>query len=97
MTEPREERFNFNHVALAARASDFSLLTTNWDLLLEHTATKLGLSVHRIIFGKNQIERTDWGQGDISIVKLHGSVDVPPSLVTTVDQAGRNSQTSIRK
>lgn len=90
MTEPGEERFNFNHVVLAAVASRFSLpiLTTNWDLLVEHAGLNLGLVVDPIIFGENQLERMARGQGEVRIVKLHGSADMPPSLVTTVDQAG---------
>lgn len=89
-TQQTETRFNFVHLALAALADrfDVALLTTNWDVLIEHAVSCLGLVCHPIVFGSPTAPSSARAGGQVELVKLHGSVDAHGTVVATVDQAG---------
>jgi tetratricopeptide (TPR) repeat protein len=90
VSRPSDRRYNASHLVLAAIASRFHLpiLTTNWDLLLEQAACALGQTPDPIVFWSADDDQRDSVRGQVRIIKIHGSADVPQSLVATVDQAG---------
>lgn len=87
---------NSNHRFLAQALKDGyskSVLTTNFDCLIEKALAEIGINDLLIDDNGNALPPFD----RISIFKLHGTIEKPQSLIATLNQYGRESVSSRAK
>lgn len=71
--------------ALAAQGFVAAIVTTNFDRLLERALTAAGVE-HRVLRQADEYTAFRPGEGPITILKVHGSVELPDSMVDTLRQ-----------
>lgn len=82
------EEVNGNHTAIAALAKAgrvAAVVTTNFDLLLERALQAAGVE-HRVFRSADEYLALKQGEGPLPVVKVHGSVEDPASMVDTLRQ-----------
>ena len=83
--------------ALAATGHLRAIVTTNFDRLIEHTLSARGVA-HETFYTDEQFQTLETrGVGPLPVIKVHGSVDSPKSMVDTLRQRMQGRPAMLQK
>jgi hypothetical protein len=68
------------------------IITTNWDELLEDAAAKYRAQVCDVILSGTDLPKLEKNRGRIKIIKLHGTISRPETIVVTQEDYDRSKQ-----